>query len=288
LLKKFDIKALNDPEFQEDAVREEIIAPILKHLGYSPSANPKIVRSRKLSHPFVNIGSKTNKINIIPDYVLEVDGKPMVVLDAKSPHVSLENSEHAEQAYSYAIHPEIRAKIYSLCNGKEWIIWDVDKFEPIAKISAADFLEDISIIEKYLHPKSIEFPERRDFLPDFGLRMKKMGISESTNQHFLMNEIGNIHKVEDDLYTINVSMNFGYEDLFISFDLNKKLYLELLDLFPDQTKQYITDCLSRQPYYVHGFDPILVTIKGNFGKLTTGVYEEFVPIIVTEIKSVTF
>lgn len=48
MLEDFDIKAFSDPEFQEDSVREEIIGPILKYLGYGPSGSPKVVRIRKL------------------------------------------------------------------------------------------------------------------------------------------------------------------------------------------------------------------------------------------------
>lgn len=286
MLEDFDLNVLEDLEFQEDSVREEIISPVLKYLGYKPSGNPKVVRSRKLSHPFVNIGSKTNKINIIPDYILEVDGNPLVVLDAKSPQTSLENSKHVEQVYSYTIHPEVRAKIYALCNGKEWIIWDVDKFEPIVKIQTKDLIENISVIERYLHPKSVKFPERRDFFPDYGLRLKKMGFREELVIILIANEIGNIMKVEDDLYTIIGSQEFGDDTFAISFDLNKKLYLELLELFPKQTQNYIFNCLSRQPYRAEEFEPILVTISGYLGSLTKGVYEDFVPVIVTEIKKV--
>jgi len=34
-LQDFDHKALDDPEFKEDSVREEILAPVLKALGSS-------------------------------------------------------------------------------------------------------------------------------------------------------------------------------------------------------------------------------------------------------------
>lgn len=286
MLANFDTTVLDDPEFQEDSVREELISPILKYLGYQATGKYKVVRSRKLIHPFVSIGSKKNKVNIIPDYVLEVDGKPLVVLDAKSPQTSIEKSEHVEQAYSYAIHPEIRAKIYSLCNGKEWIIWDVDKFEPVVRLQVKDFINDISIIEKYLHPKSIQFPEIRNFLPDYGLRMKKMGMQEGTNLIFVENEINNIMRVSDDEYTINASIEIDGENLAISFDFNKKLYLELLALFPSQTRDYISNCLSRQPYFVMDFTPISVFLAGYLGSLTQAIYEEFVPIVVTEVKHI--
>jgi hypothetical protein len=57
MLNSFDISVLEDPEFKEDSVREEIITPILKKLGYYSSKLPKITRSKSLTHPFVFIGS---------------------------------------------------------------------------------------------------------------------------------------------------------------------------------------------------------------------------------------
>ena len=285
MLENYDTNVLNDPGYKEDSVREDIIAPVLKHLGYGASGNHKMVRSRSLSHPFVNIGSKQHKITIVPDYVLEVDDVPRVIIDAKSPHVSLRNSKHAEQAYSYAIHPKIRAKIYSLCNGKEWIIWDIDHFEPVAELTIDDLIEDLGSIERYLEPKAVVYPQKREFSPDFGLRMKKLGLAqEGTLQHFVANQIGNILRVEDNLYTINVSIKFDDEQLAISFDLDKKMYLKLLDLFPTETKEYIASALSRQPYNVYDFEPIWVTVTGKFGSLQHGAFEEFVPIVVEDLE----
>lgn len=58
LLKYFNYEVLNDEEFGEDSVREEIIFPIIKSLGYNSYGSNKIIRSRSLTHPFVSIGSK--------------------------------------------------------------------------------------------------------------------------------------------------------------------------------------------------------------------------------------
>ncbi|MFZ4402110.1 MAG: hypothetical protein ACOYO1_18920 [Bacteroidales bacterium] len=35
ILEGFDFKLLDNPEFKEDSVREEIIVPIIRGLGYS-------------------------------------------------------------------------------------------------------------------------------------------------------------------------------------------------------------------------------------------------------------
>jgi hypothetical protein len=53
----FDFSLLDNPEFGEDAVREELVAPLLRALGYSASPPYQIIRSRKLEHPFVYFGT---------------------------------------------------------------------------------------------------------------------------------------------------------------------------------------------------------------------------------------
>lgn len=65
---KFDITLLNDSNFKEDSVREEIIVPILTKLGYSASGENRIIRSKPLEHPYVQFGTKSQRVNIIPDY----------------------------------------------------------------------------------------------------------------------------------------------------------------------------------------------------------------------------
>lgn len=58
----FDFSLLDSPDFKEDAVREELIKPLLDALGYSASnKKSRIIRSKTLKHPFVKIGSKREK-----------------------------------------------------------------------------------------------------------------------------------------------------------------------------------------------------------------------------------
>lgn len=95
-----------NPDFKEDSVREVIILPILKELGYQQN---NIIRSKTLQHPYLKIGSKKRPINLIPDYILTINGNHAWVLDAKAPDQQIINSDNVEQVYSYATHPEIRS-----------------------------------------------------------------------------------------------------------------------------------------------------------------------------------
>ena len=84
MLSDFDFSALDDPTFKEDAVREEIIAPILRRAGYRPTGPLRVQRSQPLKHPFVMIGSKKHPVSIVPDYTLFHEDRALMILDAKS------------------------------------------------------------------------------------------------------------------------------------------------------------------------------------------------------------
>ncbi len=140
--------------------------------------------------------------------------------------------------------------------------------------------------QKFLSPTAVLHPEKRTFLRDFGLTVLKMGFTENTTQHFIANQIGNIGKVEDDLYTTSVQMDYGDEKLAISVEMNKEIYKSLLSFFPEPTQAQIIDALSRQPYSLFGIDPIWVTISGKFGMVHQEEYEDFIPIIIENIKPI--
>ena len=122
LFGNIDFQSLaQNPDFKEDSVREVIILPILKELGYKQQS---IVRSKTLQHPFLKIGSgKKRAIKLVPDYLLKVDENFAWVLDAKAPNQQVNDSEHVEQVYSYASHPEIRSAYFALCNGLEFVLY---------------------------------------------------------------------------------------------------------------------------------------------------------------------
>ena len=110
-------KIADNLDFKEDSVREVIILPILKALGYT---NDTIIRSKSLLHPFLKIGSKKRPITLVPDYALKVESNFAWVLDAKAPNQKIINDDNVEQVYSYATHPEIRSNYFALCNGLEF------------------------------------------------------------------------------------------------------------------------------------------------------------------------
>lgn len=151
-LEDFDFALLDSNDFKEDSVREEITHPILNALGYAASGPNRIVRSKGLEHPFLTVGSKKKPITLIPDYLLTVGGNFTFVLDAKAPNEEIKTGDNVEQVYSYAIHPEIRVELFALCNGREFILFDVLQKEPVLYFHLNEVANYWGDLIKYLAP----------------------------------------------------------------------------------------------------------------------------------------
>jgi hypothetical protein len=247
-LENFDFSILDNSGFLEDSVREEIITPILHDLGYSATGQNRIVRSKSLTHPFVYIGTIQRKINIIPDYVLYVNNEPAIVLDAKAPNENINSGANVEQAFSYAIHKEIRAWLYGLCNGRKLTIFSISDYEPIADIDLVNIKDNWNEIERFLKPEYYERPYLADFYPDLGMTMMKLNESTDIDYIFMNIWVSGIIKIADNEYTINSALKYGENDFMASFDFNKDKYEELLGLIPQEYKEAIEFSLARQPY----------------------------------------
>jgi len=130
MFKDFNWSLLDSKLFKEDAVREELIAPLLCRLGYSASGKNRICRSVPLTHPFVMLGTTKHKINIVPDYTFEVGGRKCWILEAKSPWEST-YGKSAQQAYSYGVHPDVAAPYYAVCNGKRFTVYAIFRAKKI-------------------------------------------------------------------------------------------------------------------------------------------------------------
>ncbi len=223
ILRGFDFSLLDDPDFQEDSVREEIIVPILKGLGYGPAKPYRIIRSKKLLHPFVSIGSATKPIYLVPDYLLEVDGRFAWTLEAKAPMEEILNTKHVEQAYSYAIHSEIRVPYFALCNGREFVLYHISRPQPILHFDIRVLPNCWDNLTKLLGPKNVldyDFSLKKDF----GLHLKRLGFDEFASLIFPDVPIAFIGQISDDQYSFGSGLKVDDGDSYVvTFDFNSEV-----------------------------------------------------------------
>jgi hypothetical protein len=293
---RFDFSLLDDPRFREDSVREELVVPLLAALGYSASPPHRIIRSLRLQHPYVYIGTVRKPISIIPDYVLQRDEVNAWILDAKSPSENIDTGKNVEQAYSYAIHRDIRVPVYALCNGRKLTVFHVSQYSPIADVELREIHRVWPFILDFLGTKAA-WPEGRrpSYLHDFGLALRKTGLDRDENgekyfQVFESVQLRHVARVEDDLYSLTTPYRQEYapgefSELMLTLDMAPAAYQLLLEVLPSEFRDRLKVAMTRQPYQIYFKEdsvPLLVVAAEPGDDVRANGDESYCPFIAEE------
>lgn len=150
----------NFNSMNEADVREEVIAPLLRHLGYRAGTFNNIIREQYMSYPKLSLGRRKTTDPFLrgkADYICDVGGLVNWVIEAKAPGEAL-NEVAEEQAWSYANHPEIRAVYFALTNGREFKLYQTNrgsKAGPLFECAYEQMAANLHAIENILSPTSI-------------------------------------------------------------------------------------------------------------------------------------
>ena len=110
---------LDFTNLNETDVREEILAPLIRSLGYRSGTENDVIREQSLRYPRAFLGRKKPGQDPVlrgkADYILDARNAVRWVIEAKAPDVELD-LDAVEQAYTYASHPEVRAVYFVLSN----------------------------------------------------------------------------------------------------------------------------------------------------------------------------
>jgi hypothetical protein len=153
-------------KLNETDVREEVITPLLRRLGYQSGGENNIIREQLLRYPNLSLGRKDPKkdpeLRGKADYILEVGTHLRWVIEAKAPEVSID-IDAIEQAWIYANHPEIRAVYFAICNGRELSVFRT-AYGPNAEVQLVlpyeEFDSKFQLLSNSLSPDSLvrDFP----------------------------------------------------------------------------------------------------------------------------------
>ena len=283
MFENFNPALFSNPDFKEDAVREVIIVPILSRLGYHPTGRQTVVRSRGLVHPFIYVGTRKHPVTIIPDYILKFDEKPVAILDAKSPSEPIDLRSHVQQAYSYAIHPEVRAEHFALCNGRRLAVYGVQSAIPLLDIPFEDFELRWTDIFKHLAPRFLLEPNLRKLVPDFGFRISRLGYARNAKITMLRARLNTFARVSEDLFTVTVNTEFAGEDHCVSFDFEPKHLPKIVSGLPEELRTQFLGALSRAPFQACADLAIEVDLDTHFGADIETEHETFVPLVIDQV-----
>lgn len=273
----------SSPDFKEDSVRELVIAPLLSRVGYSHSGKLRVARSKMLSHPFIRVGTRNHPVTTIPDYTLIYDDKPILVLDAKAPSEDIHSDRHVQQAYSYAVHPDIACREFALCNGREIAFYDIYQREPLIVISHAAFESEWETLRKHLSPVFILEPGRRRFAPDFGLALHRLGLRTHSGLYMIGTRLNLYARVDEGLFTASANVEHAGVPHMVSFDFRSPMLNAVVSSLPQELASQFIGAMSRAPFKACAGLAIELDIRCRLGEVIEVTGEQFAPLIVDEV-----
>jgi len=163
-LRQMTFDPIDFEQLNESDVREEVIAPLLRRLGYRSGTVNNIIREQSLSlrYPKAFLGRKKPTTDPVlrgkADYICEVEGPIRWVIEAKPPSSDF-GLDEIQQAFTYANHPEVRAALFCLCNGQELRIFQTNlgpDSNPILTVQYSELEQRFNEIETLLAPSNFK------------------------------------------------------------------------------------------------------------------------------------
>jgi hypothetical protein len=162
-----DFPAFDFDTLGEADVREEIVAPLLRHLGYRSGTPDNVIREQHLTYPRLQLGRRKATDPLVrgkADYICDVRGHVRWVIEAKAPGEQL-NATAEDQAWTYAAHPEVRAVFFVLTNGRQFKLFQTSKGPNGAALLETNYdqmRERLTAIEGLLTPDALlrHFPSQ--------------------------------------------------------------------------------------------------------------------------------
>lgn len=147
--------------YSENDVRETIIRPLIAKLGYPPDM---VTTQLTLKYDRLFLGhkkgpTKDRQLRGEADYILDVDGRLRWVIEAKAPGEITDDDR--EQAYSYAMHPQVRAILFAVISGTRFELFHTfEKPEsgPLLAFSYEELSANFQKLQNIVAPASM----RRD------------------------------------------------------------------------------------------------------------------------------
>ena len=237
------------PWFNEECVREEIIAPLLKALGYSATNDTyKILRGFRLEHPYKQFGVTLKHISIIPDYIIQIENKNRFIVEAKAPSENITSGNHIAQAFSYASHVDVLAEKYVLCNGRELVIFSTFKKEPLYHMCFPGDETQWNTVFEMLSPLAFTKPYIFNFVLDYGLWCVKAGHSQDYIYNGSNMYINLVTKLDEESYSIFLTVKENDCSYAASFDFHKNLFKDFMAQVPTDKRELVYSKLTSQPF----------------------------------------
>jgi hypothetical protein len=154
-----DFSRLRVDAMNEADVRETIVRPLIDALGYTNGGDAYVRSERTLRYDRAFLGRQNAKKDPSlvgrADYECGITAFGRWIVEVKTPAEDL-TIEDAQQAHTYAAHPEIAAELYLLTNGRSFKLYQTSfPDKPVTEWALEDTAARFDIIENILGPESL-------------------------------------------------------------------------------------------------------------------------------------
>lgn len=203
--------------------------------------------------------------------------------DAKRPSEDINSIANIQQAYSYAIHPEVKSQHFALCNGHALAVFSVDEAQPLLKVDFADFEKRWVDIEQHLAPRFLLEPILRRFAPDLGFAFSRLSLGSETNITMLDVHLNTFALVDAQTISASANCDFAETPHMVSFDFRPDLLPSIVAGLPDLLRDAFLHALDRVPFQACADLMIVLDIDTKLGPETQGAAETFIPFLITKV-----
>lgn len=224
------IAKLSEKELKEVDVREEIINPLMKILGYE-NLKGNIIRENRFETEII-IGTKKKKYYYYPDYLFITKKGIKWILEAKSSKEKIDNKVF-NQAYSYAINENVNAKMFVICNGREFAIYSLKKRKMIFKFKLQHIKEYYLFLRDFISYET--FNDNEEFQKDLGLYLMLKGYDSSYTFEFTIN-VRLIDIINKKIIYVNIPVTYDNKTLFATFKISKEIFVAAHNDFKNMIK----------------------------------------------------
>ena len=111
----------------------------------------KLISNLGFKRRFIELAKtlKVGRSHIEADYILSVNNKPKIVIEAKSSSENVLKRDHIYQANQYATHPDVKAIYFIIANNKKLAIFNTKDrgYNPINSFDISCYDENIEILD---------------------------------------------------------------------------------------------------------------------------------------------
>ena len=154
----------------------ELVKLLVKGLGYGALGTNRVMQGLWIREPESSQGGLKWTADFMPGHILLVRDRPACLLDIMSADCEIFHARTLSRIYRTAVHPEVRAPYFLLCNGVDLVLFGTHTIEPVLEIPVCSLAVYWFELCRTLTPNRV-FATASSAARDLGVHLLRLGFS---------------------------------------------------------------------------------------------------------------